>query len=69
MSYTTADLDALNRVIKSGAASVRFVDRGVTYRSMDELLKLRSLIESEIAAASGATRVHPRHQIASFADD
>jgi hypothetical protein len=48
MSWTTAELTALESAISSGALEVRFADRMVTYRSMDDMLKLRSLMRRSL---------------------
>lgn len=58
MAYTQVDLDALDAEI----ADVRLVkqqthgDRSATYRDLDELLTLRSLMAAQIAAAAGTSR-------------
>lgn len=49
MSWTNADLDRLNTAIASGARRVRYSDHEVEYRSMDEMLMARSLIERELS--------------------
>jgi len=47
MGFTEADLEAIRRAIATGERQVQFSDRGVTYRSIDELLQA----EKHIAAA------------------
>ena len=39
MAWTQQQLDAIEGAIASGELTVRFGDRTVTYRSMDELLQ------------------------------
>jgi hypothetical protein len=53
MAWSQADIDALDTAIKSGVTRVRFQNRDVTYRSMDDLLKARALAVVEVAAANG----------------
>jgi hypothetical protein len=54
MAYTSTDLDAINAAIASGELTVRHNGREVTYRSIDDLLKAKRTIESELnGAASG----------------
>ena len=53
MAWTQAQLDAIEAAIASGELPVRFGDRTVTYRSMEELLQARSLIKEALAAESG----------------
>lgn len=48
MGWTTADLDALNKSIASGTTSVRYADRTVQYRSLEEMLKIRMLMQDEL---------------------
>ncbi|GJD51095.1 hypothetical protein OPKNFCMD_3846 [Methylobacterium crusticola] len=50
MAWTTADLDAINQAIATGASKVRFADnREVTYRSLADMRSVRD----EIAAFLG----------------
>ncbi len=56
-SWTMADLAALEDAIKSGASEVRFADRVVTYRSLDDMLKLRNVIQVALGVA-GDRRTH-----------
>lgn len=48
MAWTQAQLDALNKAIANGSERVKYADREVTYRSMAEMLKLRSMIMDEL---------------------
>lgn len=70
MAFTTQDLAAIDAAIASGELSIRSADgKTVTYRSMDELLKARAVMQADLAAASAATpRAYPRHQLADFSD-
>lgn len=40
MAYTKAHLDAVERAIARGEKTVRYSDRTVEYRTVDELIKL-----------------------------
>jgi len=53
MAWSQAQIDAIEAAIASGELTVRFGDRTVTYRSMEELLQARAVITEAIAAASG----------------
>lgn len=56
--FTEADLDALNKAIKTGVTEVVYRDRTVKYRSLQEMMSLRSLMKSEITPpATGSDRV------------
>ena len=57
MSFTSADLAAINTAIASGELTVSVQGRSVTYRSIDDLIKARSVIESGLAAQSSTSRV------------
>lgn len=53
MAFTSVDLDALDRAIASGTLAVRFADgRSVNYRTMEELLKARAFIASQLGEAA-----------------
>jgi len=54
MAWTQQQLDAVEAAIASGELTVRFGDRTVTYRSMDELLRARAVIREAQAAEAGA---------------
>ncbi len=53
MAWTQSQLDAIEAAIASGELTVRFGDRTVTYRSMDELLQARAVIKESIDAGAG----------------
>lgn len=58
MPFTADDLAAIDRAIKSGELRVKFADgREVQYRSMDELLKARALVQGEVGTSTGCKRV------------
>jgi hypothetical protein len=56
MAFTTTDLDAINAAIASGELTVRHNGREVTYRSLDDLMKAKRTIESELNAAGSGGR-------------
>jgi len=53
MAYTKAHLDAVERAIARGEKIVRYSDRIVEYRTVDELIKARDLIRTELTNAAG----------------
>lgn len=57
MSFTNDDLDALNTAIASGELTVEFNGRRATYRSIDELIRARNLVQSDIRSNSASTSV------------
>lgn len=48
MAWTQADLDALDKAIKSGARRVRRGDRDVEYRDLGEMLRVREMIRADL---------------------
>lgn len=56
MAFTSTELDAINAAIASGELTVRHNGREVTYRSLDDLLKAKRTIESEINAGTSGGR-------------
>lgn len=52
MAYTVTDLERLRRAIASGRVNVKYEDRSVTYRSLDEMLRLESRIAAELGEAT-----------------
>lgn len=49
MSWTQTDLDTLDRAIASGERRVRLQDKEVEFRTIDEMLQIRSLISNSLA--------------------
>jgi hypothetical protein len=44
MAFTLAQLDAIEEGIAAGTTSVSYEGKSVTYRSLDEMLCIRSII-------------------------
>ena len=56
MSWTQGDLDAIDRAIRTGALKVRGSDgKEVTYRSLDELQRIRAEIVAVVTPSAAAT--------------
>lgn len=47
-NYTTEMLAALDAAIATGALTVKYGDKTVTYRSLDEMLRIRKLMQIEL---------------------
>lgn len=47
MAWTQTEIDALKSAIAKGVTTVSYRDRSVSYRSLDEMLQLLQLMESE----------------------
>ncbi len=48
MGFALADLSTLDNAIKTGRRKVKYADKEVEYRSMDEMMAARSFIASEL---------------------
>jgi hypothetical protein len=53
MSFTQKHLDAVEAAIARGEKTVRYADRTVEYRTVDELLKAREEIRTSLINAAG----------------
>jgi hypothetical protein len=53
MSFTSKHLDTIERAIARGEKTVRYSDRTVEYRDVDELLRAREEIRSSLSSAAG----------------
>ena len=65
MAFTSDDLSALDAAIKSGSRSVSHGGRTITYHSLEEMLKLRALMQAELSTGTrtsfGTQRVYPEY--------
>lgn len=52
MAFTQADLDAIETALKSGELRVRLGDKEVQYRTLDDLIRARAIIASELSGTS-----------------
>ncbi len=52
MAYTTLEYETLVKAIAQGALSVEYGDKKVTYRSLSDMLKLKSIMEGELTPAT-----------------
>ena len=61
MAYTQADLDAIDAALAGSESTVEIEGKRTTWRSAEELLKMRRFIAAQLnAAATGATAAVPR---------
>jgi hypothetical protein len=54
MAFTSGQLTALDKAIAAGQLRVEYDGRSVTYRSLDEMLRLRNLMAQELASTAPA---------------
>jgi len=52
-TFTQEQFDALSKAIAQGTLVVEYGDKKVTYRSLTEMLRIRSLIAGELGLTSG----------------
>ena len=57
MAFTQRDLDSIDRAIASGARSATIEGKSVTYHSLDEMLRIRSLIAEALKPADSPMRI------------
>lgn len=58
-SYTSQDLANINQLISGGLAQAMIAGEMVQYRTLPELLKIKRLIEADLAASAGARPAFP----------
>ncbi len=68
MSFSTAQLQAIEEAIASGELSVSYEGKSVTYRSMADLLRARDVIKSSLESA-GTLSSAPRSSVTAFSKD
>lgn len=56
MAWVQADLDAIEEAIVSGVLTVKYSDKEVTYRSLNELIKVRELIRESLGLTNSASQ-------------
>ena len=56
MAYTQADVDALKAAIATGARRVRYADKDVEYRSLEEMKETLRDMQTEVAPATAPAR-------------
>jgi hypothetical protein len=60
MAWTQTDVDKLKAAIGQGATKVKFADREVTYRSLDEMRETLGMLQAEVDALAGVKRRRSR---------
>ena len=58
MAITQSDIDKLDRAIVSGVMTVEYEDHRVTYQSISEMLKAKSLMTAQLQGAG-----RPRYRV------
>lgn len=55
MAYTQEQYEKLKAAIAGGELSVRYADRSVQYRSIDEMVRILKLMEADLFQDSAGT--------------
>jgi hypothetical protein len=55
MAYTTEQYEALKAAIAGGERTVRYADRSVEYRSIEEMMQILRLMESDLGINQDVT--------------
>lgn len=58
MSYTQADLDALNKAMAQGVKKVVYRDRTVEYRDLSEMNQIQRKMEVALGKIKRSTRIY-----------
>lgn len=58
MAYTLDQLTTLEAAIAEGTLRVKYADKEVQYRSLDEMLRIRELMRRDVGQSSGGGRVY-----------
>lgn len=62
MAFTQAQLDALEEAISAGATSVSYEGKTVSYRTLDDMLRLRTIIRKALGLSpASATTLLVKH--------
>jgi hypothetical protein len=62
MAFTQAQLDALDAAIAGGELTVKYQDKQVTYRSLDEMTRIRDMMRKDLGLVTAtSTRVYASH--------
>lgn len=56
MAFTQSDLDTLEAAIATGTRSVRYGDKQVDYKTLDEMLRARNIMRAELGLISPASK-------------
>lgn len=52
MAFTSADLTAIENAIKTGHLTVKFRDQEITYRSIEDMMKVRAMIRDDLGEST-----------------
>lgn len=56
IAFTQENLELLEQALVEGVKKVKYSDKEVEYRSVDEMIKLRNLIKKELCQTTSKTK-------------
>lgn len=57
MAFTQSQIDALEKAIAEGTTRVRYQDREVTYRSLEEMMQILNMMKKPLDPDAGQIKV------------
>lgn len=61
MAFTQAQLDAIEEAIAAGSTSVSYEGKSVTYRTLDEMMRVRAIIRQALGLSNPPVTVLAQH--------
>ena len=61
MAFSQAQLSAIEAGIAAGTTTVAYEGRSVSYRSLDEMLRIRAIIRSALGLTTSSSTVLAQH--------
>lgn len=61
MAFTLTHLEALELAISQGTTRVKYENKEVEYRSLEEMLKLRDVMRAELGLVKKSARLYASH--------
>jgi hypothetical protein len=65
-NFTCDDLKAIENALAKGVKTVKYVDKEVTYRSVDEMLKIRDLMRQCLGIGTDNNGTRGRRRVSSY---
>lgn len=62
MAYTIEQYNAITEAIATGSLTIKYADKEVTYRSLNDMIKIKGIIETEL----GIVPTQSRRKYASY---
>lgn len=59
-TYSTAQYNALTEAIAQGALKVKYADKEVEYRSLDDMLKLQEIMKNDLGLNGATSKTNGR---------